>query len=119
MKRILLVDDDKMLLDSIETSIEGELENVQVFTANDGKDAWDIFKDVRPDLVITDHRMSNWSGEDFTKAIRKEDRELPVILMTGLFDEFDTNLYDDILYKPFRVSQFMEAALRHISSIKE
>lgn len=110
MKKILIVDDDKVFLDSIVLAAEDQFENTKIFTSLDGRDAWSKYKEFNPNLIVTDHRMGAWSGEDFTRAIREENDSLPVILMTGFFDGFDAKIFDDVLYKPFKVEQFVHVA---------
>ena len=114
MNKILIVDDQKIFLDTFELAIESEFENVTVYLAMDGKEAWTIFQNSPVDLVITDHAMPNWSGIKLTEAIREQNKTLPVILMTGRVDDFDESQFTDVILKPFKLKKFIETVKKHL-----
>jgi DNA-binding NtrC family response regulator len=79
--RILLVDDETGILDSLRILFRGE--GYEVMTALGGAEAVEIISSERPDLVVTDIRMPGTSGLEVLAQTREVDPEIPVILMTA------------------------------------
>lgn len=75
---ILYVEDDKSTRD-----IYGEhLGTIvkEVITAKNGEEGYTLFKDKKPDIVITDIMMPVMSGIDMAKLIRNDDELIPIII---------------------------------------
>ena len=81
MPRILIVDDENSILDTLRILLRGE--GFDVATASTGREALEILPDHEPDVVVSDIRMPGFSGLDLLAAIREIDADLPVILMTA------------------------------------
>ncbi len=79
--RILLVDDETGILDSLRILFRGE--GYEVTTALGGAEALETLSKERPDLVVTDIRMPGTSGLEVLARTRELDPEIPVILMTA------------------------------------
>ena len=103
--KILVVEDETDLREFVERSLQGEFE---VISAADGRQALDIVRADRPDLVLTDVMMPVVSGTDLCRTI-KSDRSLkatPVIMLTARSGS-DATLEgysagaDDFVTKPF------------------
>jgi DNA-binding response OmpR family regulator len=87
-KKILLVDDDKDLVQSIEELLKSE--DYQVIKAHDGKSGLQLAIQERPDLMILDVMMAyDTEGLEISREIRKHPdlKGLPVILLTGITSE--------------------------------
>ena len=82
MSSILVVDDS-----SVDRRFVGGLlersGNFEVTFAEDGQQALDKLKDMRPDIVLTDMQMPGRGGLELVAAVRIRHPGLPVILMTG------------------------------------
>jgi len=90
MKKILIVDDEAIALERLETILEKE--GYVVIKAADGKQAWDILQEDKDiELVLLDRMMPNMDGMELIGKIKKDDilKDLPVILQTGLDKEKD------------------------------
>lgn len=105
---ILVAEDDKELLQSIEGLLSGYF---TVFTASNGIDAFRIAKDHNPDIILSDVMMPGINGFDLCKKI-KEDLStchIPVILLTvkvskeDQMEGFNTSA-DAYITKPFDFS---------------
>jgi two-component system response regulator HydG len=79
--RVLLVDDETGIVDSLRILFRGE--GYEVLTALGGAEAIDILDSENPDLVVTDIRMPAVSGLEVLARSREIDPEVPVILMTA------------------------------------
>ncbi len=60
-----------------------ELRGFQVLTAQEGRAGIEVFRNNRPDLVITDISMPQMDGLQVLRRIREMDECVPVILVTG------------------------------------
>lgn len=103
--KILVAEDDAIMLASITHLLKQEGFNVT--TANNGREAMQIFENDTPDLVITDIMMPFTSGLEFLNVIRTNSKEIPVIVLSAV-DEEDTVIEafnlgaDDFLTKPVK-----------------
>lgn len=107
--RILLVEDEESLADSIRYNLEREGFGVQI--APDGRQALDMFRADRPELVILDLMLPEVTGLDVCRAIRQEST-IPVIMVTAKDAEADkvTGLElgaDDYVTKPFSMRELV------------
>ncbi|HPI37101.1 MAG TPA: response regulator transcription factor [Ignavibacteriaceae bacterium] len=103
-KKILLVDDEKDIVEFLKYNLE--LEDFDVITAFNGSQAIDSLK-LNPDMVILDIMMPKMNGFEVCKAIResKEYKNLPVIFLTAKSSEVDEVLglelgANDFIQKP-------------------
>jgi DNA-binding NtrC family response regulator len=78
---ILVIDDEMGILDVLRILLKGE--GFEVTTAQGGKAGLEALKASAPDIVLTDIKMPGVSGTDILTAVREQDPETPVILMTA------------------------------------
>jgi len=83
--RILLVDDEPSILDSVGMLLTSA--GYDVASAKDGFDALLHLKKVLPDVIISDLNMPQMSGFEFLSVVRRRFPELPVIAMSGAYEE--------------------------------
>jgi len=84
--KILLVDDDKGIVEVIKNILIGQ--NYEVVTAYDGKEGIEKVQSENPDLIVLDVRMPSMNGYEFMRALRfevsNEDKPVtPVIVLTA------------------------------------
>jgi len=82
---LLLVDDDEELLDKLHIVLS--LFFKKVIGAKDGQEALDIYHSETIDMVISDYSMPVLSGYDLCKAIRKENKYIPLVIMSNYSDK--------------------------------
>jgi len=123
LAKILLVEDDKDLAANVQRWLEFDKHVVE--TAEDGKQATEMLKFYKYDLVILDWGLPQASGIDVLREYRKAGGASPVLFLTGKnsVEEkeigFNTGA-DDYLTKPFdmrELSARCKAILRRPSSI--
>ena len=81
MKRLLLVDDDKTVLSSLSTILSQK--GYSVLTAQSGSEALGTLKKSKVDIIIMDHRMSDMTGLEALKIIKKLYPDIIRIMITG------------------------------------
>jgi CheY-like chemotaxis protein len=112
-KRILLVDDDRAVLDLGETVL-AQL-GYRVDTASDGEEAWAALCAGTYDLLITDNNMPRLTGIGLVKRARQAGMALPAILASRALAPEATHSPDwpdstSYLRKPFVLRELLEMA---------
>jgi signal transduction histidine kinase len=79
--RILIIDDEEVVLDSCKRILEGR--NYRVATAMDGTFGMTLVREFRPDLVYVDLKMPGISGFEVIEQIREFDPTVVTIVITG------------------------------------
>jgi DNA-binding NarL/FixJ family response regulator len=88
--RVLIVDDSKLTIVGLKTTLKqfGEIEVVG--EANDGQDAIKISKEIKPDIILMDIGMPKIDGIKATKEIKKfDDFKIKIIMLTSHESEQD------------------------------
>ena len=120
-KTVLVVDDEAMIRESVSAYITKQ--GYHVITADNGREALEIFQKKTILFVILDLMLPGMPGEEVCQAIRKQSR-VPIIMLTAKTQEADVldglNIgADDYVTKPFSIKQLyarMEAILRRTSN---
>ncbi len=105
MKKILVIEDDKIIINIIEFLLKKE--GYQIEIAIDGNEAFKKIESIQPDLVITDIMLPYKSGLEITSFSKKIHPNVPVIIISSLGKEDMTIIEafkigaDDLLAKPF------------------
>lgn len=124
MSKILIVDDEKDIVDLISYNLEKE--GFSTAKAYDGETALHSIKKQKPDLMILDLMMPKMNGLDVCKSVRRnpETAGLPIIMVTAKSDEVDkvTGLEvgaDDYVTKPFSVKELIARVRSVLRRLKE
>ncbi len=108
--RILVVDDDRAVRDSLRRSLE--FNGYEVALANDGVEALARINGLSPDALIVDVMMPRLDGIETTKALRAAGNDLPILVLTARdlvndrVDGLDAGA-DDYLAKPFALEELL------------
>lgn len=120
---ILVVDDDIAVREILEYILG---QNYLVLTAGSGKDALEIAKEKRPDLILLDIIMPDISGFDLLLEFKESDatRNIPVIFITGLdsIEDEETGFFlgaVDYIAKPVRESIVRARVSTHIQIVNQ
>jgi len=87
MIRIILADDDSIVREGLKMILETQPDIELVGSASDGKEAVELCRELRPDVVLLDIRMPIVDGIDAAAMILQEKLSKPLLLTT--FDESD------------------------------
>ncbi|AFY53546.1 diguanylate cyclase (GGDEF) domain-containing protein [Rivularia sp. PCC 7116] len=84
--KVMVVDDDRMILSLVRTLLEPW--GIKVDILNDSLQFWDRLESVKPDLLILDVQMPNVDGIELCQLLRNDSRWawLPIIFLTGQRD---------------------------------
>ena len=118
--KILAVDDEPTLLNTVRAYLEKEGYSVQ--TADNGRSALHVFRDFQPDLVVLDIMLPEIDGLEVLRQLRQSSN-VYVIMLTAKADEADKVIglgigADDYVTKPFSPRELVarvKAALRRLS----
>lgn len=113
--RILVIDDEEYVLDVIKDVLTDSGHHVTGFTS--AQDGITHFRERHQDIVITDLRMPQMSGQEVARRIKRIDEKTPVILLSGwavnLEEEKDLEkVVDFAITKPFSVEGIQEVVTR-------
>lgn len=105
MAKILVVDDEKLIVKGIRFSLEQD--GMEVDCAYDGEEAIDLAKKKEYDVVLLDIMLPKYDGFQVCQAIR-EFSEMPIIMLTAKGGDMDKILgleygADDYVTKPFNI----------------
>ena len=122
MKKILVVDDEALLVKGIRFNLQND--GYEVITGCDGVEAGELAKIQNPDLIVLDVMMPRLDGLQACSKIR-EFSDVPIILLTAKADDMDKLLgfdqgADDYLTKPFNILELkarIRAMLRRSGSV--
>lgn len=92
MIKVLLVDDQDILVEGLKLILGMEQDIEITGTANNGKKAYDACKWKRPDVVLMDIQMPELNGVEATAMIKKDFPEVKIIVLTTFND--DQYIYD-------------------------
>ncbi|MDZ4824611.1 MAG: response regulator transcription factor [Flavobacteriales bacterium] len=79
---LLLVDDHQIVIDGLKALLAGDARFTIKGTAQNGKEALEILRLLKVDVVLLDIDMPEMNGIDTTKAIRKEFNGIKIIILT-------------------------------------
>lgn len=118
--RVLVVDDDKAVRESLRRSLE--FNGFEVVLAEDGAEALARIAAAAPDVVVMDVMMPRLDGIETTKALRTAGNDLPILVLTARdavgdrVEGLDAGA-DDYLTKPFALQELLarlRALLRRV-----
>ena len=105
MKKVLVVDDEKLIVKGLKFSLEQD--DMEVDTAFDGEEAVEKARANSYDIILLDIMLPKFSGLEVCQMIR-EFSEVPIIMLTAKGDDMDKIMgleygADDYITKPFNI----------------
>ena len=122
-KKVLVVDDEKLIVKGIRFSLEQD--GMEVDCAYDGEEAFNLAKENAYDMILLDIMLPKMDGFQVCQAIR-EFSDVPIIMLTEKGDDMDKILgleygADDYITKPFNILEVkarIKAIMRRTSPVK-
>ena len=123
-KKILIIEDELALQETLRYNLEKEGYRVQV--EGDGEKALKLARDMQPDLILMDIMLPGLDGLEITRLLRQK-MNVPIIMLTARDDEIDRVIgleigADDYLTKPFSMRELLarvKAQLRRVRLMRE
>ena len=134
MPRLLIIDDDSLILDSFRYGFDES--EYAVMTATSATEGVDLFAKQVPDVVLLDVRLPDMSGLEAFQKLHELDPRIPVILMTGhgtadtaiqamrlgayeyILKPFDLDSLTDLLENAVQTSRLMRVPARLADSVQ-
>jgi two-component system, OmpR family, alkaline phosphatase synthesis response regulator PhoP len=121
--KILLADDDPIMLDTLQVCVTTE--GFDIVTASDGEEAFAQWDRHRPDLLCLDIMMPKLDGYEVCRRVRAIDPQVPILFLSAKSEEIDIVVglqlgADDFIRKPFGKHELIariRAVLRRANSI--
>ena len=118
-KKILLADDVELFLMLERTFFNRD--EFDLKTARNGREALDVIREIKPDLVFLDLHMPDMNGDECCRIVKNDEacRHIPIIMVTTVGREEDlercrTAGCDEIINKPINRHDFMTTARRFL-----
>lgn len=123
-KKVLVVDDEKLIVKGIRFSLEQD--GMEVDCAYDGEEALKLAQTNEYDMILLDIMLPKMDGFEVCQAIR-EFSDMPIVMLTAKGDDMDKILgleygADDYITKPFNILEVkarIKAIMRRTSGPKE
>jgi DNA-binding NarL/FixJ family response regulator len=81
--RVLIADDHRLFAEALETILAGEARILVVGRAGDGREAVELARELRPDIVLMDVGMPLLDGLAAARAIRADRADARILMLTG------------------------------------
>ena len=125
MYKIMIVDDDELIIARLKTTIPFSKLGLELCCeARDGEEALELYEQHKPQIVISDINIPLVSGLDFAQRVLEENKETGFIIITG-FGSLDfaqkalKSGISDFLLKPIGNNEIEESLLRIIAQLND
>lgn len=110
MKKILIIEDDPLIVDLVRIHLRDL--PAEVLTTASGREGLDWLIEQAIDLCILDIMLPDMDGIDICRQLRQRDNRMPILMLTAKAQETDKVIgleagADDYLTKPFGILEFM------------
>jgi len=117
METILIIEDDSTMLRGLKDNFE--YKGFRTVTATDGEEGLTAALNAKPDLIILDIMLPKINGYEVCRLIRKENLDMPIIMLTAKGEESDIVLglnlgADDYVTKPFSIRELLARVERFL-----
>ncbi len=118
-KKVLIVEDNELNMKLFHDLLEAH--NIDTVQTSDGRLAFDMAKEHKPDLIIMDIQLPEISGLEITKTLKQDNvlKSIPVIAVTAFAMKGDEQKIreggcEDYISKPISVTRFIEVVKKHL-----
>ena len=122
METVLIIEDDATMLRGLKDNFE--FKGYRIITAVDGEQGLNAALNVKPDLIILDIMLPKINGYEICRLVRKENLDMPIIMLTAKGEESDIVLglnlgADDYVTKPFSIKELLARAAAFLRRSKQ
>jgi DNA-binding response OmpR family regulator len=110
--KVLLVEDEQEAANLLLKYLQKKFNNVYV--ANDGEEAYNLYTEFNPNIILTDINMPKMDGLELVEKIREKDKKTRIILITAFNEQSNISKavqldLDDFLIKPINLEALKQA----------
>ena len=120
MKKILIVDDEQDIVESLKFVLE--VSGFVCYTAYNGEDGLKLAKEIMPDLIILDVMMPKINGYKISRLLKYDSKykDIPILMITARSQEEDKLIgeetgADEYITKPFDLSEVVNIVKKYLS----
>ncbi len=118
-KKILIAEDNQINMEYAQIALSMFIKDLQIIKARDGKEAYNLYLEHKPDLILMDIIMPDLDGYQTTAMIRQQDTKIPIIAMTAKALKEDKQAcinsgMDDYITKPVSIAQLIETLKKYL-----
>lgn len=84
--RVVVVDDDKLVCVALKTILEAEKDISVIGTGHNGKEAIELYNNLKPDILLIDIRMETMTGLEAAESILTKDKQGKILFLTTFSD---------------------------------
>lgn len=124
MKKILIVDDEQDIVESLKFVLEGC--NYSCYCAYNGEDGLKMAREIIPDLIILDVMMPRINGYKISRLLKfdKKYQSIPILMITARSQEEDKLIgeetgADEYITKPFDLDEVLSIVKKYLASEEE
>lgn len=123
MKKILIVDDEQDIVESLKFVLEGS--NYTCYCAYNGEDGLKLAREIMPDLIILDVMMPRINGYKISRLLKfdKKYKDIPILMVTARSQEEDKIIgeetgADEYITKPFDLDDVIKTVQKYLEEDK-
>ena len=121
MKKILIVDDEQDIVESLKFVLESS--DYSCYTAFNGEDGLKLAKELIPDLIILDVTMPNINGYKISRLLKDDSKykNIPILMITARSQEEDKLIgeetgADEYITKPFDLDNVLKTVDKYLKA---
>jgi len=107
-QKILVIDDDKDMVEALKIILEGE--SYKVKAAFDGKQGLEIIRKERPDLIILDLLLPGEDGVAISRSLKDspEYQDIPILVLTALARKMEDKIFPRKGKKTLKADEYLD-----------
>ena len=121
MKKILIVDDEQDIVESLKFVLEGS--NYTCYCAYNGEDGLNLAREIVPDLIILDVMMPRINGYKISRLLKfdKKYQNIPILIITARSQEEDKLIGEETganeyITKPFDLDEVLQIVQKYLET---
>lgn len=122
-QRVLIIDDEEFNRDLVKEALQ--MVNIEVFSAVNGREGFDISKEIKPDLILLDLKMPVMDGFETINMLNRDKilKDIPVLAFTASisdnrFKELAEYGFKGLLLKPVKMGKLLNELSKYLDHIK-